>query len=65
MRKVIIRFYDCKSTQWIDGVPGEFHCWGGASEELSEGVANYTIGIVELPGGRIVTALPEDVKFAE
>ena len=65
MRKVIVRIYDGESEKWIDGVPGEFHCWGNAYEEFHEGPGNYTIAIVELPGGRIVTALPKDVKFVE
>jgi hypothetical protein len=65
MRKVIVRVYDTKSKQWVDGVPGSFHCWGCAYEELRDGIGNYTMAIVELPGGRIITALPEDVQFVE
>jgi len=65
MRKVIARIYDRGSKQWIDGVPGEFHSWGNAYEEFREGPGNYTMAIIELPGGRIVTAMPEDVKFSD
>ncbi len=63
MRKVIARIYDHESKKWIDGIPGKFHQWGNACEEFHDGPGNYTIAIIERPGGRIVTALPEDVKF--
>ena len=65
MRKVIIKFYEDISKTWINCVPGEFHCWGSAYEEFHAGPGNYTIAIIELPGGRIVTTLPENVKFVE
>ena len=63
MRKVIVRIYDRALKKWVDDIPGRFHCWGQAYEEFKAGPGNYTMAIVELPGGRIVTALPEDVKF--
>jgi hypothetical protein len=65
MRKVIARFYDTESKKLVAGVPGSFHCWGGAYEEFRDGIGNYTMAVIELPGGRIVTALPEDVQFVE
>jgi hypothetical protein len=65
MKKVIVKIWDSESRAWVPGVSGSFHCWGQAYEEFYAGLGNYTIAVVELPGGRIVTALPEDVKFIE
>ena len=44
---------------------GYFHKWGIDSEELDVGALNYTIGIVELPNGEIVTVTPENLKFID
>jgi hypothetical protein len=63
MRKVTARIFDRESETWIPSISGEFHQWGNACEQ--EGPGNYTVAIIELPGGRIVTALPENVKFQE
>lgn len=65
MRKVIARIYDRDSKAWVSGVPGFFHQWGNAYEEFQSGPGNFTMAIIELPGGRIITALPEDVKFQD
>jgi len=42
---------------------GEFHCWGSGYEEFEAGPGNYTIAIVEMPDGSIVTPWPADVVF--
>ena len=44
---------------------GYFHEWGIDSEEVEGGVLNYTIGIVELKNGKIVTVMPENIKFID
>lgn len=44
---------------------GYFHKWGVDSEELDVGALNYTIGIVELPSGKVVTVMPENIKFID
>ena len=41
------------------------HKWGVDSEELDVGALNYTIGIVELKDGRVVTVMPENLKFID
>ena len=64
MRKVSCRFWDRESKSWITA-GGLFHQWGVNYEEFSSGPGNFSIGIVELPGGRIVTAMPDDVRFLE
>ena len=61
MRKVRAKFWDYDRKQWIT-TEGLFHTWG--YEELQSG-GNYSVGIVELPGGRIVTPLPTDIHFLE
>ncbi len=63
MRKVIVRIYDRSLREWLDGVEGTFHMWGQSYDEYREGPGNYTMAIIELPDGRVVTALPGDVKF--
>ena len=65
MRKVSVRIYDSPRKQWVEDVLGEFHCWGQGYEEFQSGPGNFTMAIVELPGGRIVTAMPEDVRFTD
>ena len=42
---------------------GEFHCWGSDYEEFNSGAANYTIAIVEMSDGAILTPLPSEIKF--
>lgn len=44
---------------------GYFHKWGIDGEELDTGAVNYTIGIVELKDGRVVTVMPENIKFID
>ena len=42
-----------------------FHKWVIDSEELDVGALNYTIGIVELPNGKVVTVMPENIRFID
>lgn len=54
----------CKGQYYKDGrcVPidiGFFHQWGSNADENG----NYSVGIVELPNGKIVTILPEHITF--
>lgn len=42
---------------------GEFHCWGCNCEESESNFGNYTIAIVEMLDGSILTPLPENIKF--
>ena len=44
---------------------GYFHKWGVDSEELDVGALNYTVGIVELPSGKVVTVMPENIMFID
>lgn len=44
---------------------GYFHKWGIDSEELDVGALNYTVGIVELPNGNVVTVMPDNIRFID
>ena len=57
--------YFVRERGFIEFSLGYFHEWGIDSEEVEGGVLNYTIGIVELKNGRIVTVMPENIKFVD
>lgn len=45
---------------------GYFHGFGSNYEDLGEkGVGNYTIAIVELPDGRVVMPVADDIVFID
>ena len=44
---------------------GLFHCWGSAYEEFESGPGNYTVAIVEMADGSILTPIPSDVVFLD
>lgn len=44
---------------------GLFHQWAPDYEELSQGPANFTVAIIELSDGSIVTIPPQHVKFLD
>lgn len=41
----------------------KFHSWGCDYEELENGPGNYSVAIIELPGGSIKLVHPENIKF--
>ena len=52
------------TEMWSDYVvEGVFHQWGVAYEVFETGPGNYSVGIVELPDGRIESVLPSNIKF--
>ena len=57
--------YFVRERGFIEFNLGYFHTWGVDSEELDVGALNYTIGIVELKNGAIVTVMPENIKFLD
>ena len=57
--------YFVRERGFIEFSLGYFHEWGIDSEEVEGGVLNYTIGIVELKNGKIVTVIPENIKFVD
>lgn len=46
-------------------VQGRFLFWGVDYEELQGGIGHYTVAIVELENGAVVTAPASSVKFLE
>lgn len=44
---------------------GYFHQWGTNYTEFNSGPGNYTVAVVELPDGRIVTPMAGNIVFLE
>lgn len=74
MKKIdprVVKYRKCSGKYFVIGRGfiefklGYFHKWGVESEELDTGALNYTIGIVELSDGRVVTVMPENIKFID
>lgn len=64
MRNCKGRYY--KDGNFIDFELGYFHQWGINYEEFGEfGVGNYTVAIVELPDGKVVTPTVDDICFID
>ena len=57
--------YFVREQGFVEFELGYFHQWGVDSEELDVGALNYTIGVVELPSGKVVTVMPENIKFID
>ena len=62
--KVRVRFWDYETKAWVT-TEGLFHQWGMNYREFESGAGNFSVGIVELPGGRIVLPGADDVCFLE
>ena len=61
MRKVIYK----DRRQIKEKCRGVFHQFGLEYEKLRNGVGVYTTAIIELKDGRIITVLPEQIRFYE
>ena len=57
--------YFVRERGFVEFNLGYFHEWGVDSEELDVGALNYTIGIIELPNGKVVTVIPENIMFID
>ena len=62
MRNVLAKIWDAEKKEWTP-VFGKFHCWGQGYEEFESGPGNFTMGIIELENGKIVTTIPENITF--
>ena len=62
MRTVKAEIYE--QGMWIP-ITGKFHLWGSTYDEFESGPGNQTMAIIELEGGRIVMALPQNVQFID
>ena len=74
MRKIIFKKwipYRYENKQKVEGTgkiddietSGLFHCWRVDIEEFDNGGCSFTIGIIELEDGTIVTSEPKYIKF--
>ncbi len=64
-RKVKARVWFSNKKEW-EVIVGKFHQWGASYEEFRDSpVGNFTLAIIELEDGSIVTALPSDVRFID
>lgn len=52
-----------KDREWHTFENGLFHQWGSSFIEFETGPGNYTIAIIELEDGRVITADPDDIQF--
>lgn len=48
------------NKEFEDGI---FHQWGSDYEEFETRPGNYTVGIVELPDGRVVMPIARFIQF--
>lgn len=44
---------------------GYFHQWGCNYEEFESGIGNYSVAIVELPDGRVIMPVADDIVFVD
>lgn len=67
MRKCKGRYGVYENGKWEEKEfeMGYFHQWGTDYEEFESGPGNYSVAIVELPGGKIVTPTPRDIEFID
>ena len=58
----------CKGRYFKDGKfyefeLGYFHQWGSDYEEFEAAPGNFTTAIVELPDGKVITPIANDIQF--
>lgn len=58
----------CKGRDFKDGKfyefeLGYFHQWGSDYEEFEAAPGNFTTAIVELPDGKVITPMANDIQF--
>lgn len=61
MRQCKGRYY--RKGEYIGFGLGYFHQWGNDYEEFESGPGNFTVAIVELPDGKVITPLAKDIQF--
>ncbi len=52
-----------KDGEWHNFENGLFHQWGNDFIEFETGPCNYTLAIVELEDGKVITTGPENIQF--
>lgn len=64
MRKCQGKYYT-RTEGWKEFEVGYFHCFSVQYEELGDGIGLYPVAIVELPDGRIVEPLADEIQFLD
>ena len=59
--------FDIEKREWEDITfdLGYFHTWGVNYQECESGVGIFSTAIVELPDGRIITPVADDIEFLD
>lgn len=67
MRRCKGHYGVCENGKWEEREfeIGYFHQWGVDYEEFESGPGNYSVAIVELPDGKIVTPVAQDIEFID
>ena len=67
MRKCSGKYMKCINGKWEPASfdLGYFHQWGVNFEEFESGPANYSVAIVELQDGSIITPVAQDIQFLD
>lgn len=63
MRKCKGKYY--KRGKFYDFEIGYFHQWGYNYEEFETGPGNFSVAIVELPDGKIIMPMADDIQFLD
>lgn len=67
MRKVIVTIRSWPNgytkPSVVEQKSGIFHQWGQCYDEFETGPGNYTVGIVELNTGAVITPHASDITF--
>lgn len=63
MRKCQGKYYGGEG--WKDFEVGYFHCFSVQYEEMRDGIGVYPVAIVELPDGRIIEPLADEIQFLD
>ena len=69
-KEVMVRARKCRGRCWSLGKCnqfelGYFHGWGKGYEEFENGAVSYSTAIVELPDGRVIAPLVDDIVFSD
>lgn len=62
MRKCKGKYWE-SGMGWVEFELGYFHQWGCNYEEFENGAGNFSTAIVELPDGRIIMPMANDIQF--
>lgn len=63
LRKAAGKYWDKEIHQYVDFDSAYFHTWGSEYEEGDTSFGNYSVAILELPDGRVVTTTPDMMHF--